>query len=385
MIGCYDFTSTATDHAPDWAMEPATISVQSSPGERRIAVSHGGVLTDYAIWRPGAPDGLGDVHHARVIATVPAMAGSFLALDGAEAFLPDSETPAPVKMGDYLTVRITRASQAGKGPRVTARGTAPVQDGKPRLLQTGPSPLDRLARAWPDAGIVVEDTGLFAALRPAYEARLTLSRPAFDPALESDIDALGDTDVALPGGMRAHIALTPALTAIDVDGGAATAARGEKSRAQRDANLAAIPALARQIRLRNLSGGILIDFAGMPAKRRQVLAPALDAALRDDPLHPRLLGFTQLGFAEILRPRLSPPLAELLGGAHAAGLRALRQAAMLCAQRSATLRAPPAIIAALADDKAALAELAAGTTHPLMLKSDPSLPAGTWNLDQTRA
>jgi len=45
----------------------------------------------YAIWRPGAPDGVGDIHRGRVIARVPAMAGAFVALDGAEGFLPDSD------------------------------------------------------------------------------------------------------------------------------------------------------------------------------------------------------------------------------------------------------------------------------------------------------
>jgi hypothetical protein len=350
-----------------------------------MAVVRGGVLVAYAIWRPGAPDGLGDVHHARVTAWVPAMAGYFLALDGAEAFLPESETAAPVAVGDYLTARITRAAMAGKGPRVTARVAGVAQDCKPRLLRAGPSPLDRLAADWPDADIVVGDSALFAMLRPAYAARLALSQPVFDHALESDIDDLSVPEVALPGGMRADIAVTPALTAIDVDGGASTAALGVKSRAQLDANLAAIPALARQIRLRNLSGAILIDFAGMPARRRQILAPALTEALRDDRLNPRLLGFTQLGFAEILRPRLSPPLAELLRGPHAAGLRALREAATLCAAAPATLRAPPAIIAALTADEGALAELAACTTYPLMLKSDPRLPAGLWSLDQDRA
>ena len=42
------------------------------------------ILLDYAIWRPGAPDGVGDVHRGRVIARVPAMAGAFVALGGTE-------------------------------------------------------------------------------------------------------------------------------------------------------------------------------------------------------------------------------------------------------------------------------------------------------------
>ena len=50
-----------------------------SPGEVRVAVLRDADLLDYAIWRPGAPDGVGDLHRGRVIARVPAMAGAFVA------------------------------------------------------------------------------------------------------------------------------------------------------------------------------------------------------------------------------------------------------------------------------------------------------------------
>ncbi len=357
--------------------------VAASPGERRIALMQDGVLTDYALWRPGAPDGVGDLHVGRVIARVPAMAGSFVALADAEAFLPDSACPTPLTAGTHVTVRVTRAAQSGKGPRVAAEAMA--ADGPVRLLAPGPSPLDRLAAAFPDAGIAVDSSAQLAALRPAYGERIALNRDGFGEELESEIAALAEPAMALPQGMRATIVPTAALTAIDLDAGAATGARAPKSAAQLDANLAAIPALARQIRLRNLSGAILIDFAGMPAKRRRALAPALETALAADKLAPRLLGFTQLGFAEILRPRMAPPLHELLRGPHAAGLRALHEAISVCQAAPACLRAAPAVMAALTRDQAALAELANATVHPLMLKSDPTLPADTWMLEDRRA
>ena len=114
------------------------------------------------------------------------------------------------------------------------------------------------------------------------------------------------------------------------------ASGGGKMAAHLAVNRAVLPALARQIRLRNLSGAILVDFAGLPARRRAALAPALHAALAEDPLRPRLLGFTALGLAEIVRPRVHPPLHELLAGPHAAGLAALRRIAteVACAAAS---------------------------------------------------
>jgi Ribonuclease G/E len=149
-------------------------------------------------------------------------------------------------------------------------------------------------------------------------------------------------------------------------------------------NRAAIPALARQIRLRNLSGAILVDFAGMPARRRGALGPALAAALADDPLHPRLLGFTALGLAEIVRPRVHPPLHELLTGPHAAGLAALRAIAAEYAaapHRWPTLRASAAVVAALQADGEALADLARRAGRPLVLRADPALHAAEWIIE----
>src|SRR5579872_550943 len=92
------------------AMKPRILAA-ASPGEVRVAVERDGELLDYAIWRPGAPDGVGDIHRGRVIVRAPAMAGAFVALEGAEGFLPDSEGGTGLTAGDILTVRITRAAQ----------------------------------------------------------------------------------------------------------------------------------------------------------------------------------------------------------------------------------------------------------------------------------
>ena len=91
-----------------------------------------------------------------------------------------------------------------------------------------------------------------------------------------------------------------------------------------------------------------------------------------------MLGFTALGLAEIVRPRVHPPLHELLAGPLASGLAALRRLAREAAARPASapaLRAAPAVVAALHEDGAALADLARRTGRPLILCSDPALAA----------
>ena len=392
------------------------IAASASPGEIRLAVIDGGTLEDYALWRPGAPDGLGDVHWGRITARVPAMAGAFVALAGqSDGFLPDSDGAAGRTEGDMLAVRITRTAQGGKGPRLASADSAqpslssaslpsaglspaslhqpglppaaaqqtspdPGSASSPHLLHAGPSPLARLAALYPSAAIQIDDAALFARLRPDFPTRLSLVRQAFDDDLETAAEALSSTGVALPGGLFATIIPTPALTAIDVDGGASTAARGQKSIVQFAANRAAMPALIRQIRLRNLSGAILLDLAGVSPRRRPALAPDIAAGLARDPARPRLLGFTQLGFAEILRPRLAAPLHEMLAGPHAAGLAALRLRAAEPG-RHAALRAGPAVVAALQADTQALADLARRSAYPLILRSDPALPPHTWVIE----
>ncbi len=371
------------------------ILVSVSPGEIRAAAWDDG-LVDYAIERPGAPDGVGDLHRGRVIARVPALAGAFVALAGAEGFLPDSQGADAVHAGSVLGVRITRASQGGKGPRLTARLTEDESSlftaGPLALLRRGPGAAERLAELHPEAPVQVDDPALSAHLRPRLGDRLRqgqLFAIFFPDAVEAEIEALGANVAGLPGGGRMTVTPTSALTAIDIDLGAATADRRAKAPAQLHANRALLPALARQIRLRNLGGAIVVDLAGMSARRRAALGPDFAAALARDPLHPRFLGFSALGLAEVLRPRVHPPLHELLSSPHAAGLAALRRAAAEIAarpQQALGLRVSAAVADALQADPVALAEFAARAGQPLRPRLDRTLPPLGWTLeDEGRA
>jgi Ribonuclease G/E len=277
----------------------------------RIALLDGDVLTEFYVWNRQAPDGVGDIYTGRVTARAPAMAGSFVDL-GQErpGFLPDSAGGKAVTVGDYLSVRVGRSAQAGKGVRLAAVAGEPGD--KPGLMRRGPGPLVELAARFPGAGIVIDDYALMAALRPDLEGRMSYRAGCFDPVLEDEVAGLAEPTATLPQGALMHVAVTPALTAIDIDAGAASGDAGEKAQAQLALNAALLPEIVRQIVLRNLSGGILIDFAGMKSAARPKLAPALGAALARDPLKARFLGFSHLGYAELTRPRIRPPLHEML-------------------------------------------------------------------------
>ena len=358
-----------------------TLWLSCSPGEVRVAAVADGALLDYAIWRPGRPDGVGDIHRGRVTAVVPGMAGAFVALAEADGFLPDSAGARGCGVGDVLAVRIVRAALGGKGPRLA---TAPHDPGSgpPALLRPGPTPVERLATLH-SGPVQVDDPGIAASLRPVLEGRIVMGA-GWDEGIASTVEALADPVAAMPGGLRATIEPTAALVAIDMDMAAATAGREMKAPKQDAANRAALPALARQIRLRNLSGAILVDLAGLTARRRLGLAEAIRTALAPDPVGPRLLGFTPGGLAEIHRPRIHPPLHELLSGPHAAGLAALRRIVREAQPaRPPCLRAAPDVVSALEADPVALPALALRLGRPLVLRSDPGLPPGTWMIEET--
>jgi len=369
----------------------ALILAEASPGEVRTALLLDGRLTEAWVERPARPDGVGDLQRGRVVAISAAMSGAFVALAGNETgFLPESAANVPrqpikqaVQEGQILGLRVTRAAQAGKGPRLSALLTdaeaaliAAAPPGAPRLVARGPCAIQRLAARYPQAVIRLSGAALVARLRAVLGDRLQGQHGAvFDEAIEGEFAELAENAVALPGGGVLHIQTTRALTALDVDSGGAGDGLARF-------NEIALPEIARQIRLRNLSGAILLDVAGLSAKRRQALLEPLRAALSPDRLT-RLVGLTGLGLVEVVRDRIYPPLTDMLHTPLAEGLAALRQAAHDAAARPAArlmLQARPEIIAALRDLPGALDEYTALTGHMLELQSLASGPAQNWEV-----
>jgi hypothetical protein len=140
-------------------------------------------------------------------------------------------------------------------------------------------------------------------------------------------------------------------------------------------NRLAIVEFARQLRLRDLAGPILLDLAGLSVKQRAALEPELRAACGHDGLT-QLLGLGPLGLFELRRARIHPPLHEVLAErALATGLALLRQAARESAARPGrrlALHAPAPVLAALDSMPGALEEFTALAGHPLQLHPHPT-------------
>ena len=141
--------------------------------------------------------------------------------------------------------------------------------------------------------------------------------------VEKQVDEALCRRVPLPGGGSLIIDEREALTTIDVNSGSAVTAAGGETLAVEE-NLRAAAEAARQIRLRNLSGILLIDFIDMQsdADRGRVLA-AMEQAASDDRVKTVIHGFTSLGLLEMTRKRtrdtLSDTLTQPCDACHATG------------------------------------------------------------------
>ncbi|HTU65668.1 MAG TPA: ribonuclease G [Steroidobacteraceae bacterium] len=139
------------------------------------------------------------------------------------------------------------------------------------------------------------------------------ARPIFDlHGIEEEIGKALERSVSLKSGGHLVIDQTESMTTIDVNTGGFVGHRNLEDTIYRT-NLEAAVAIARQLRLRNLGGIIIIDFIDMtdPAHRTQVLE-ALQRALAGDHAQTHIASVSSLGLVEMTRKRTRDSLEHLL-------------------------------------------------------------------------
>jgi Rne/Rng family ribonuclease len=123
--------------------------------------------------------------------------------------------------------------------------------------------------------------------------------------VEREIRQALQTKVPLPSGGYLYIQPTEALAVVDVNSGE----RGNPLAT----NLDACVEIARQLRLRNIGGIIVVDFVNMArAGDREAVIQRLSNAVADDAVATHVYGMSRLGLVEMTRARRGPPLADLL-------------------------------------------------------------------------
>jgi ribonuclease G len=117
--------------------------------------------------------------------------------------------------------------------------------------------------------------------------------------------------VWLKSGGTLIIQPTEALTVIDVNTGKAVSGKKKVQETFLKVNLEAAREIAKQIRLRNISGIIIIDFIDMELKKdKELLMSVLEEHLKKDPIKTTLVDMTALGLVEVTRKKLRKPLHE---------------------------------------------------------------------------
>ena len=296
--------------------------IERGIGETRVVLVKDGVIVEARILRDDITP-TGTILAARLVET----GRLAVARAGDQEYLLPKGAPG-ITQGATLTIEVTREALAGAEPwkRPLARMTdaAPATAPEiPGLTLAHPSPTDALEEAgWSDL-----------------------------------LDEARSGIVAFPGG-ELRVALTPAMTMIDVDG----------HLPPEQLALAGAAAAARTIRRHGIAGSIGIDLPTISGKAaRQAVAEAVDAILPQPFERTAMNGF---GFLQIVRQRRHASLFELAADRAAFEARALlRRAARETG--AIALVAHPALIAAL--KPAWLEALGAQVGGAISLRPNPAL------------
>jgi ribonuclease G len=167
-----------------------------------------------------------------------------------------------------------------------------------------------------DAGALADAREFSFRFAPGLVDRLQLhSGPVslFDSReVDEAVEAALVPRVSLPSGGGLVIEATEALTAVDVNSGRFTQGTDPADSARRT-NLEAADEVARQIRLRNIGGVIVVDFIDMEDEEGwQEILDRLTQGFVTDRIHCRVVGRTEAGLVELIRRRRRRPLSEIL-------------------------------------------------------------------------
>lgn len=369
--------------------------IAPGPGEWRAALVEDGGAVELYVER-GDTKPPGSVHLGRVVRLAPGLDAALVEIGDARPALLRRRDAAGADLieGARVLVQLRREAWADKAPLLTGKIAAPdlpalaeraARLDPPAQLLPAPGFAAALALRLPamPERIVADDAATLAELRSAFPGVKVAHQPA--PEWPIDLDAVFEAalapSVAIRGGGRLHIAETPTATLIDVDTG--TPDSGTAERAARAINRAAAAAIARHLRLRNLSGPIIVDFVGLDRRdHRERVRDALAAAVAGDPAKPEVLGWTRLGHLELVRPRRGRSLSDamLTPGTPAKTPVTLAHEALRRLQREARanlaatwrLTAAPAIAAALRGPAAAASRaLETRLGRPIEIVTEP--------------
>ena len=252
---------------------------------------------------------------------------------------------------------------------------------------------DDLERIWIDSRETIEKAREFATeLMPEIVGKLERysgQQPLFSLySVEQEIQQAMSRKVSLSSGGHLVIDQTEAMTTIDVNTGSFVGQRNADETLFKT-NLEAASEIARQLRLRNLAGIIIVDFIDMRRKahKQQVMA-ALEAGIASDRVKINVADISPLGLVEITRKRTRESLEQVMSEPCyvCRGRGTIKTVQTVCyeilrellseyhrykAHSYTIVAAPPVIDLMLDEEASSLAELQDFIDRPIALQSDP--------------
>ncbi|PWR24418.1 ribonuclease E/G [Zavarzinia aquatilis] len=264
--------------------------VEAGAVETRLALTENGAAAEFHVRPAGERGLLGEIRLGRITDSAPEMGAFFVDIGHATPAFLKKKDAGEAREGALVVAEVIREPLSGKSARISARSpaalaAAPLAAGRtaPALLRPAPPFAALLARARGVSALLVAGGEAAAALRahlPGLAVEVAVGGADLFAREGLADDFAESLRPALPLGPTGRLTLdeTEALTAIDIDGGGLS---------PRAANETAAPLAAREIRRRNLSGQIVIDFIG-DAPAIAAGRAALARALAPDPLKPDL-------------------------------------------------------------------------------------------------
>ncbi len=254
---------------------------------------------------------------------------------GKDGYLPLNKLPKGVivKQGDLIPVRLTSQAQKGKRASFTAkidysgfdnseelRNKAAHLSKYSFLYRSETSYTDRINKVFRQNEydeIVTDLKDVFDLLQKDFSnVRLYDDLFGLDKlySLRTALSEALDRNVWLKCGGFLIFDKTEAMTVIDVNSGKFTPAKGtDKESAYMNVNKEAAEEICRQLRLRNISGIVIIDFINLSNENdREELLEILKECSQSDTVTVMVLDITQLGLVELTRKKEFPPLYEQL-------------------------------------------------------------------------
>lgn len=303
--------------------------VEDGIGEQRALLVDGDtVLAAKVTWPGDLP--VGGIVSGRLVSKAAGAKRGTVQLDNGTEVLID-RIPGDVTEGSLVRLHITRAALAERGRFKRAQG---------RIVGKG-DPMPPVEADAFKAGEIVR---------------------RFPAGMWEEVwDAMASGDMAFAGGSLLF-SVTPAMTVVDIDG----------TLPPRDLALAAVPALARALRVFDLGGSIAIDFPTIDSRAdRKAVDNALESALADWP-HERT-AMNGFGLVHIVARLEGPSLLHRMtvSPVGAAARMALRKAEMVEGPGLTLLTVHPALKAKIRPDW--IAELERRTGRALRIEADPGL------------